>query len=48
MNKREVFDIIKRNGHNRRIAIVLIADFLATTKKKAAIIYDEEFIKAYT
>lgn len=43
MNRKEVIFIIKRNKHTKRDAIILIADFLVTTREKAKKIYEEEF-----
>ena len=35
--------MIKRNRTSKRKAIILIADFLVTTKARAKKIYEEEF-----
>ena len=35
--------MIKRNNHNKKTAIRLIADFLVTTIEEAKKIYKEEF-----
>lgn len=43
MNRHEVIALIKRNKNARHEAIILIADFLVTTKEKAEEIYREEF-----
>ena len=43
MNRKEVIALIRRNKNKRKEAIILIADFLVTTKKKAGQIYEEEF-----
>ena len=43
MNRKEVISLIRRNKNNRKEAIILIADFLVTTLKKAEQIYEEEF-----
>ena len=43
MNRKEVIWMIKRNNHNKKTAIMLIADFLVTTKEEAEKIYEEEF-----
>ena len=43
MNRKEVVWLIKRNRNSKREAIMLIADFLVTTKEEAKKIYEEEF-----
>ena len=43
MNKQEVFALIRRNKNSRNEAIILIADFLVTSRERAAKIYDKEF-----
>lgn len=43
MNRKEVISLIRRNKNSRKEAIILIADFLVTTLKKAEQIYEEEF-----
>ena len=43
MNREEVIWLIKRNGNSKKEAIILISDFLVTTKEAAAKIYEEEF-----
>ena len=43
MNREEVIQLIKRNRNSRKKAIILISDFLVTTKEKAKQIYEEEF-----
>lgn len=43
MNRKEVISLIRRNKNSRKEAIILIADFLVTTLKKAEKIYEEEF-----
>ena len=43
MNRKEVIWLIKRNQNSKREAIILIADFLVTTKEIAKKIYEEEF-----
>ena len=43
MNREEVIWLIKRNNHNKKTAIRLIADFLVTTREEAKKIYEEEF-----
>lgn len=43
MNRKEVIWMIKRNRTSKRKAIILIADFLVTTKARAKKIYEEEF-----
>jgi hypothetical protein len=43
MSRKEVISIIKRNGHNKTQAIILISDFLLKNKEDAIRIYEEEF-----
>ena len=43
MNLEEVISLIKRNGNDKREAIVLLSDFLAISKKEAKEIYKKEF-----
>ena len=43
MNREEVIQLIKRNGNSKHDAIILIADFLVTTREEAKKIYEEEF-----
>ena len=43
MHRKEVIWLIKRNRNSKREAIMLIADFLVTTREKAKKIYEEEF-----
>ena len=43
MNRKEVIWLIKRNRNSKKEAIILISDFLVTTKEVAAKIYEEEF-----
>ncbi len=43
MNKDEVFDVIFRNKHPRRIGIELLRGFLEVPKETAAKIFDEEY-----
>lgn len=43
MNRKEVIRLIKRNRNTRKEAIILISDFLVTTKEEAKQIYEEEF-----
>lgn len=43
MNRREIIALIKRNQNTKREAIILIADFLVTSRKEAEKIYEEEF-----
>ena len=43
MNRKEVIWLIKRNRNSKKEAIILISDFLVTTKETAAKIYEEEF-----
>lgn len=45
MDKEELFWLIRRNKNKKQEAIVLIADFLVTTREKAKKIYEEEFEK---
>ena len=43
MNRKEVIWLIKRNRNSKKEAIILISDFLVTTKEIAEKIYEEEF-----
>ena len=43
MKRKEVIRANKRNRNSRKEAIILIADFLVTTKEEAKQIYEEEF-----
>lgn len=43
MNRKEVIWLIKRNRNTRKEAIILISDFLVTTREEAEKIYQEEF-----
>lgn len=43
VNLEEVISLIKRNGNDKREAIVLLSDFLAISKKEAKEIYKKEF-----
>ena len=43
MNRQEIIALIKRNQNTKREAIILIADFLVISRKKAEKIYEEEF-----
>ena len=43
MDRREIIALIRRNKNTKREAIVLIADFLVTTRERAKKIYEEEF-----
>ena len=43
MNRKEVIWLIKRNRNSRKEAIILISDFLVTTREEAKKIYEEEF-----
>ena len=43
MNKDEVFDVIFRNKHPRRIGIELLRGFLVVPKETAAKIFDTEY-----
>lgn len=43
MNRKEIIQLIKRNGNSRKEAIILISDFLVTTMEEAEKIYEEEF-----
>lgn len=43
MDKKELFYRIRRNKNKKQEAIVLIADFLVTTREEAKIIYEQEF-----
>lgn len=43
MDREELFYRIRKNKNKKKEAIVLIADFLVTTREKAKIIYEEEF-----
>ena len=43
MNRKEVIRLIKRNRNTRKEAIILISDFLVTTREEAKKIYEEEF-----
>lgn len=43
MNRKEVIRLIKRNRNTRKEAIILISDFLVTTREEAEKIYQEEF-----
>ena len=43
MNRKEVIELIKRNGNTRLEAIRLISDFLAISREDAIKIYEEEF-----
>ena len=45
MNKKEIIELIKKNGNKRKEAIILISDFLVISRKKAEKIYEEEFEK---
>ena len=45
MNRKEVIRLIKRNRNTRKEAIILISDFLVTTREEAEKIYQEEFEK---
>lgn len=47
MNKKEVFSMIRRNGHGRRKAIIYISDFLQIDKKSATMVYENEYLKTY-
>ena len=43
MNRKEIIQLIKRNGNSRKEAITLISDFLVIDKEEARKIYEEEF-----
>lgn len=43
MTRDEIINSIRRNGHKKTKAIILISDFLAITKSEATKIYEEEF-----
>lgn len=43
MNRKEIIWLIKRNRNSKKEAIILIADFLVTTRERAIKIYEEEF-----
>ena len=43
MDREELFYRIRKNKNKKQEAIVLIADFLVTTREKAKKIYEEEF-----
>lgn len=43
MNRKEVIWLIKRNKNSKSEAIILISDFLVTTREEAEKIYEEEF-----
>ncbi len=43
MSKAEVIRMIRRNGHNKKRAIVFLMDFLLISRDKAKQIYAEEF-----
>ena len=43
MNRKEIIWLIKRNRNSKKEAIILIADFLVTTRERATKIYEEEF-----
>lgn len=47
MNKKEVFELIRRNRHSRQTAIRLISDFLVISMQEARKIYDNEFVSDY-
>lgn len=43
MNRKEVIEMIKRNGYKKARAVVFISDFLNISRKEAKEIYKEEF-----
>lgn len=43
MTKNEVIKLIKRNRNTKQEAIVLISDFMVTSRERAKKIYEEEF-----
>lgn len=45
MSKKEIFEMIKRNKHEKSKAVIYLSDFLMITKEEAEKIYDEEFCK---
>jgi hypothetical protein len=45
LNKKEIFELIKRNEHGRLRAITLIADFMGITRQNATDIYEKEYIR---
>ena len=43
MSRQEVISMIKRNGHSKKHAVILISDFLVKSREEATRIYEEEF-----